>query len=153
MAYFNFADRSRATVVGGFTANAAGEIQTGVLVRINPGGKLTLNAFNQAPDGFAEGLRQLVYAPTDVTLDAGEYCNVVSGKVLVRCDSSFFYGGTLPSQGDTIYAVNDGLMSTSGGVYKIGKCIKAKEYYRTPPNSSTETVLLDLTIGGERAVQ
>jgi hypothetical protein len=43
-------------------------------------------------------------------------------------------------------------MSTSGGVYKLGKCIKTTENYRTPPNSNTETVLLDLTIGGERAV-
>jgi hypothetical protein len=85
-------------------------------------------------------------------LDAGEYCNVVSGKVLVRCDSSFFYGSTLPTEGATIYAVNSGLMSTSGGVYKLGKCIKTTENYRTPPNSNTETVLLDLTIGGERAV-
>lgn len=153
--YFELVDRSRASILGGFYAANAAQIKTGILVRIGSDRSLTRCAYNQAPDGFAEGLRQLVYAPTVLTLDAGEGANVISGKVLVRVDSSFFYNSTLPSEGDTIYAVNSGLMSTSGGVYKLGKCIKAGEQddvYRYPPSTTASTVLLDLEVGGINTV-
>jgi hypothetical protein len=151
MSYYNFVDRSRAHVVGGYRANAAAEIQTGILVRIAAAKTLTQCTAALHPDGIAEGLRQLVYAPTVLTLDAGEYCNVVSGSVLVRASADFFTGSTLPTFGATIYSAASGLMDVTG-THMIGKCIKTDESYRTPPNSNTDTVLLSLELGGLETV-
>jgi len=149
---FSVVNRSRAEVIGGYYANAAGAIETGLLVKASTAKALTLANYTDKPDGFAEGLRQLVYAPTVLTLDAGEYCNIIDGHVLIRCDANFFYGATLPNENDIVYVGNSGLMTTTGGVYKLGKCIKDGEEYRVPPNSSAETVLLDLTLGGLETV-
>jgi hypothetical protein len=157
MPYFNVVNRERAEVIGGFTATNAAEIKTGLLVKAT-GRALTLAGYTDKPDGFAEGLRVHVYAPTTYLLDAGEYASLLTGRLLIRADSNFFYGGTLPAADDTIYAAPSGLMdSTTGGHYsttKLGKCLKAAmgEDYRTPPNSNIDTVLLDLTVGGIQTV-
>ena len=151
--YYQVADPSRAMFLGGFTATNAGEIATGKLVVSDTSNALTLAGSGSKPDGIAFTNRVLVPNALRTTLyaDAAESVTLVNGaNVLVWCDSEFFYGGTLPAVNDTIYSAASGKMATSGSV-KLGKCIKTGDY-RTPPNSSSNIVCLELGLGGLETV-
>lgn len=146
MSYFQFADPSRAVINGGFTANATGEIKTGLLVLANSSQKLTLAGIGDKPTGIALSARTIVpnVLRTAVTLTAGETCTVVSGNVLVWADADYFYA--LPAATNAIYTYTGGLMHTSGSTL-IGTCLKVSNY-RTPANTTTNIAQVLLTLGG-----
>mgnify|MGYP001220105396 CR=1 FL=1 len=153
MAYFQLADPSRSFIIGGYTAGVA-TIKTGLLVVSDTVNALTLAGTTDKPDGFALANRTNVYAPTALTLDVGEYASVIQGHVLAYVDSAFFYGASLPAVNGTIWTSPNGLMSATdvGSAVKLGKCVKLSDY-RTPPNSVSNIVCVELELGGKEMVR
>jgi hypothetical protein len=111
-------------------------IEPGILVKLASGSLCVPCAANDAPFGFAYGLRYSTYRPTTKVFDTGEAMAVVKGVGMVLASSDFFTSGTLPSAGNTIYSAASGLMAASGS-NKVGYCVRVEQ--RIDPSGGTGT--------------
>jgi hypothetical protein len=104
-------------------AAASGSIVPGRLVKKASGSTVSPTSSGDTPCGFAWGLRYKPYAPTTKQFSDGEELAYLWGMGYVMASSDFFMGGTLPSAGNTLYAGDNGMMTTTAGSNKkVGVC-------------------------------
>ena len=112
-------------------------IEPGDLVKLTSGSLCSLCDPRDVPFGYAFGLRYAPYRPDKKYFDDGEEMAVVHGvgKVLASCD--FFLAGTMPTDGEVLYAAANGLMAPGPGTNVVGMCIRVEQ--RIDPSGGTGT--------------
>jgi len=102
---------------------ASGSIYPGRLIKYASGSTVTFCGSGDVPMGFAYGLRSSVYTPTSNEFANGEACSFVWGMGTCLASSDLFMGATLATANQTVYAGDNGQMTTTAGSNKkVGVC-------------------------------